>query len=1255
MKRLSHRPVRDPAITYLLLFILVLNLVLTTPLTSSAAVPPGSEPPVKVTNSSKIAPHTPVPADELKKHPKGPTTVMIELPDEPAVKAYAALQASGQNPGRSALTSVTRQQISRLQVAQQSVSNALSSAGIKTREIYRVQRAYNGIAAIVDGQDIAKIEKLPGVKAVHVMTPKTLSNASSVPLIDAPQAWSNPTPITGQNMKIGIIDTGIDYIHTDFGGPGTGYDTNNNTGLTGTIFPTAKVAGGYDLAGDNYDGSNAPEPDPNPMDCQGHGSHVAGTAAGLGVNKDGTTYTGAYNKDLNFSNIFSIGPGVAPGAKLYAFRVFGCSGNTNLVTEALDYALDPNNDGDMSDHMDVVNMSLGADFQPSDDPDSVASDNASLGGIIVVNAAGNAGDTYYIAGSPGNSTRSLSVAASADSTAIMDGFRVNNPSSIAGVYVASRSGNYPWENPALATVQVPVTSTVFYPYNAADPLYSTGCEAFTAADAQTIQGKIVLVDWVQAGGSTFPCGSKTRTDRVQSAGGVGIIIADSVDTFSTSIAGNSAIPAIFVQKSTGDKLKSQLDASNLSTYTVTLSNEYDDTTPYKNDALTDTVADFSSRGPASHSNGLKPDITAPGVTIFSAHALTGNKGESLNGTSMATPHMAGTMALLKELHPTWTVEQLKALAMNTAGHDIWTDTSHTATEAPTRVGAGRVDVKQAIDDTVIAYNNDGSGAVSVSFGDVEAQQVTTLTKSVVVHNFGNSSASYTLSYRADETVPGVTYSFPNGTNLTVGAGASVTFPVQVVIDPAQLKHTRDNNVPDTQLGNPRSWLTEATGLILLTPASGTSLRLPVYVAPRPASSMSGRQSDLIFNSATGTANLALTGQGINTGSSYPTDTLSLVSAVEWQGTNPRNSNPAVGNANVQYYGVSSDYKSTIAASQPVTSSVVFFGLSTYGKMSMPSFHDAEFDIHISLSTSGAFTDDFVVYNSRYKDVNGTNTDTFLTVAVDNSSGAGYYEYFTNLFTPGQYDTALFNTGVLLLPVQAGDIGLTAGNTKFRYYINSFSSTIGGQLVDSTSTSIKTYDIANPGLDFTGAGNLITGEPVFSDMPSNTIPVTFNQANFNANGSQGVLLLHHFNTIGNQAQALAVGGAGAGCASDTQVTRTDDDALCGSLRHAMTFAGTGGLPSTVQFTLNAPATISVASALPAMGSITLDGGAANCSANGPTIVIDGRINGVGIPENGLVVNGSANIYNLKVKGFGGKQLAIAPPGNAKFKCAVFSKS
>ena len=161
-----------------------------------------------------------------------------------------------------------------------------------------------------------------------------------------PLAWAGVNGVHGEGIKVAIIDTGIDYTHANFGGPGTvaAFDAAaaSSAGPADPAFfgPDApKVKGGIDLVGDAYnanDPDSVPVPDSNPLDCNGHGSHVAGSAAGFGVLDNGTEYTGSYDNLTHVNNHFSIGPGVAPKADLYAVRVFGCEGSTNVVTEAIE-------------------------------------------------------------------------------------------------------------------------------------------------------------------------------------------------------------------------------------------------------------------------------------------------------------------------------------------------------------------------------------------------------------------------------------------------------------------------------------------------------------------------------------------------------------------------------------------------------------------------------------------------------------------------------------------------------------------------------------------------------------------------------------------------------------------------------------------------------------------------------------------------------------------------------------------------------
>src|SRR5579885_262518 len=350
----------------------------------------------------------------------GMANVMIVLKGDPATHAYTqTLRSTGGGAvGQTAANNAARNAISALQSAQSSFATQLRSSGVAYTELYRVQRVLNGIAVRMKPADMDKIRAMPNVEhVVFLPVYERPSNIASVPFVTAPGVWAGgtlgalPFNATGKGVKIGDIDTGLDFVHPDFGGTGAlaDYQDVDPKSVIGKnshniIFPTAKVVGGTDFAGDAYNGANAPVPDPNPMDCGGHGSHTAGKLAGVGVNADGSPFAGVYNATAPYTNNLKIGPGVAPQASLYALRVFGCGGNTSLVTQAIDWATDPNGNGDLSDHLDVINMSLGSATgidSASYDTDIEAVNAAVAAGVIVVSAAGNSGDTFFINGAPG--------------------------------------------------------------------------------------------------------------------------------------------------------------------------------------------------------------------------------------------------------------------------------------------------------------------------------------------------------------------------------------------------------------------------------------------------------------------------------------------------------------------------------------------------------------------------------------------------------------------------------------------------------------------------------------------------------------------------------------------------------------------------------------------------------------------------------------------------------------------------------------
>ena len=261
-------------------------------------------------------------------------------------------------------------------------------------------KVLNGFMLRVPANAVNEIRSIEGVKSVTQAPQHEPNLGASIPLINVDDVWAYNGGYTGEGVTIAVIDSGIDYTHAMFGGSGDPavYAANDPDIIEPDTFPTAKVIGGYDFVGTNYDaggtyGSPIPVPDPDPLDEMGHGTHVASTAAGFDV---------------------GFGSGVAPDALLYAVKIFGVQGSTSFTLHAIEWAMDPQGLGHLAEPVDVINMSLGSSWGPADmtDPEYIAVENATSIGVVVVSSAGNAGNSSYIVGSPSSTDSAISVAAS---------------------------------------------------------------------------------------------------------------------------------------------------------------------------------------------------------------------------------------------------------------------------------------------------------------------------------------------------------------------------------------------------------------------------------------------------------------------------------------------------------------------------------------------------------------------------------------------------------------------------------------------------------------------------------------------------------------------------------------------------------------------------------------------------------------------------------------------------------------------------
>jgi len=299
--------------------------------------------------------------------PEDEVRVIIQLYGEPVAAYKSRLRKI---PAR--LTEAAREQV-QAYAEEVRIAHQQAIAEIERLDIpFQVHRGYaylfNGLSASIKMQDMERIEALPQVKAVYPDYRVHALLDESVPLIGADQVWTmldpDGQPVTGQGMRVAILDTGIDYTHPDLGGCfGAG----------------CKVADGYDFVNDDAD----------PWDDNGHGTHCAGIVAANGVVK-----------------------GVAPDASLYAYKVlneYGGGWSSDIIA-AIERAVDPDGDPATDDAVDVISMSLGGYGDP-DDPLALAVDAAVDEGVVVAVAAGNGGSDYQTVSSPGVARKAFTVGA----------------------------------------------------------------------------------------------------------------------------------------------------------------------------------------------------------------------------------------------------------------------------------------------------------------------------------------------------------------------------------------------------------------------------------------------------------------------------------------------------------------------------------------------------------------------------------------------------------------------------------------------------------------------------------------------------------------------------------------------------------------------------------------------------------------------------------------------------------------------------
>ncbi|SDT72042.1 S8 family peptidase [Actinoplanes derwentensis] len=997
---------------------------------SGAAAAPGDSPAFK-----------PVPAgSKINNLPAGmrdrQVTVMVELSEDPV----AVVDAAAAQP---LTTTQKKQRRERIRTEQVPVEKKARQLGGTVLGAY--QDAYNGIKVRVAADELESLAAAPGVVKVHALQLVKPDNVRGVAMIGAPAVWSAPDNLRGEGVKVAILDTGIDFTHADFGGPGTtaAYEAAHATETTAAdpaLFgPKApKVKGGIDLVGDSYDADPAsdsyqpvPHPDANPLDCGGHGTHVAGTVGGYGVLADGSTYKGAYDSATINSKSWIVGPGVAPKVDLYAVRVFGCEGSTDMTVDAINWAV--------ANDMDVINMSLGSPFGTADAPESVAADNASKNGVIVVASAGNSGPAPYITGSPASSTSTISVAAS-DPTPAFPGAKLS-----LGLNAINANG---------ATFANGLTAPIKVVGNGAGGI-ALGCSTAEFA-AAGVTGSIAVV-------ARGTCARVAKAVYGQAAGAVAVIQVNNVDSLppyegpitsnpDTGEAALVTIPFLGVPSSAGATLLAA-NGSSLSLENINLENP-----GYK------ATASFSSGGARTGDSWLKPDVTAPGVSIFSAGVGTGNGTVAMSGTSMAAPMTAGQAALVKQAHPDWRkVEYWKAAMVNTADPSGVSDYT-------TRVnGAGLIQAPGAVNTQVVALGD--KGTATLNYGFAELDKTYSKRKVIKVKNLSRTKQTFTVA----ATLPaGSPHKVKLSKTKVTLAGKGET-EVGVTLEVAA------GTAGDSSAFN------DVAGLITLTPTGksndGVKLRVPYYLVPQAVSKVS---------------------------TALDVNALKKKGAATATVTNKKGA--VAGTADVFAWGLSdakdaagaADLKAVGVQSLPADNAIAF-AVSTHNRLSNAARN--EFDVYVDVN--GDKIDDYLVVGADYGLLTtGDLTGELVTAVFDLRTGGATLEFFAD---------APFDSSTIVLPVlvsqlcEAGSPCLSAASPRLTYHVES----VG--IIDGNDDEIAGTATFNP---FTPALTIgLIGE--VAPNKSLTSKVTLDKAEFAKSPAKGLLVLSHDNTSTTEAQLITI--------------------------------------------------------------------------------------------------------------------------------------
>jgi subtilisin family serine protease len=626
------------------------------------------------------------------------------------------------------------------------------------------KKIFNGASVVLPGASVADLAQLDGVTGIYLDELMQPDTDNSPTFIGAPTVWEalGGQESAGEGVTVGILDTGIWPEHPSFSDPdpsgktyaaplvvpgsngfagGTPRDTCNfgNTAYNPMDAPfecNNKLIAAYEFL-DTYKAVNSLPADgfDSARDNTGHGTHTAGTSAG-NANVDAVVL------GVNRGKI----SGIAPRAHVIAYRVcadVGCYSSDSAA--AVEQAI--------LDEVDAINFSISGGSNPYSDVVSIAFRSAYENGVFVAASAGNSG--------PGAETVAhrepwvTTVAASTQDRAFE-----------ATATVTGSGGA------TLSLTGASITDGVFTP---AEVVIAPDTYCFGPFAPGQFAGQIVVC-------SRGTTGRAQKGYEVFQGDAVGMILYNQSTAVTDLETDSHYLPTVHIQYTQGQALLAFLAANPGATATMTAG------VPAA--AQGDVMASFSSRGGPGQSLGIsKPDITAPGVQILAgntgystdiSYGPDGNLFQAIAGTSMSSPHIAGSAALLKALHPDWTPGQIKSALMTTANSKVVKEDGVTPA-TPFDTGSGRVFLKLAgnpgltFDETAANYVALQSELWNANYPSL---YVPVMPGMITVQRTVHSVLPMASTWRLYSSVP-ADLKVTTPASITVAAGGNATFSITV--------------------------------------------------------------------------------------------------------------------------------------------------------------------------------------------------------------------------------------------------------------------------------------------------------------------------------------------------------------------------------------------------------------------------------------------------------------------------------------------